>query len=332
LAKNIPTNNGDEKLDALARSLAEPMPRRRALRLLVAGFFGLVVTSGRPKRADAKGQGCGPRPKITYCSKGTVCGTEGLPNKWGQTGCIKHCCYDENNGVCCAGKVDVHGNAKGNCCNKGFTCGGDSGELCICNGTIDSKTGFCDCPPERVCGSGCCKEGAQYLECDCSKLKALQIELRNATHLQEAFRNKIPELRGKGKDSSQSAFETFAKGEARRGLESIPGYKGPLYVEYYPWGRGLSEDADRSMYKPAELCRMIDSSAKDLTEAKKASACAGIGAALQAHENWHISFCTTIGFLPYEEMHGADRAQEEVEAYGAQIKVLRDILDHLGCS
>jgi hypothetical protein len=160
-------------------------------------------------------------------------------------------------------------------------------------------------------------------ECGCSNLKVLQIELRNAIRLQEAFRNKIAELRTMGKGASTIAVKQFAEGEAQRGLEPIPNYKGPQHVDYYPSGRGLSEDADRSKYKPAELCRMIDSSATDLAEAKKASACAGIGAALQAHENWHINFCTTIGFKPYEEMHGADRAQEEVEAYGAQIVVLR---------
>jgi hypothetical protein len=161
------------------------------------------------------------------------------------------------------------------------------------------------------------------VECGCRNLKTLQIELRNALHLQQAFRNKIPELREKGKDSSQSAFEAFAKGEARLGLESIPDYKGPLAVEYYPWGRWHGEDPDLSKKTAAVLCQMLESSAKDLREAKEASACAGIAAALQAHEDWHIKFCTTIGFRPYEEMHGADRAQEEVEAYDKQIAVLR---------
>ena len=160
-------------------------------------------------------------------------------------------------------------------------------------------------------------------ECGCSNLKTLQIELRNALHLQQAFRNKIPELSAKGKDSSQSAFEAFAKGDARRGLESIPDYKGPLAVEYYPWGRWHSEDPDLSKKKSAVLCQILESSAKELREAKEASACAGIAAALQAHEDWHINFCTTMGFKLYEEMHGADRAKEEAEAYGAQVAVLQ---------
>jgi hypothetical protein len=165
---------------------------------------------------------------------------------------------------------------------------------------------------------------AAQAECNnCSHLNVLQIELRNALRLQQAFRNKIPELRAKGKDSSQSAFEAFAKGEAQRGLEEIPNYKGPKHVDYYPWGRWHSEDPSISKLTADSLCRMLDSSAKELKEAKEASACAGIAAALQAHENWHINFCTTIGFKPYEEMHAADRAQEEVEAYGAQIEVLR---------
>ena len=37
------------------------------------------------------------------------------------------------------------------------------------------------------------------------------------------------------------------------------------------------------------------------------------------------------GFVAFRDMHGADRAQEEVEAYGAQVKVLREIIARIRC-
>lgn len=165
-------------------------------------------------------------------------------------------------------------------------------------------------------------------ECDCSNLEVLQIELRNAIRLQQAFRNKIPELRAKGTDSSQNALKVFAEGEARRGLESIPDYKGPKEFDYVTWG----SNQRTFNFKKEELCRMADSAKTELDKAVAASACDGIGEALRAHEQVHEKLCLSIGYPPYVAMHGADRAQEEVEAYGAQIAVLRaeiaKVLEH----
>ena len=172
---------------------------------------------------------------------------------------------------------------------------------------------------------------AAVAECDCGNLETLQIELRNALRLQQAFRNKIPELRGMNRPTSQNALQVFAKGEARRGFEPIPDYKGPAEVDYYPVGRGLHADTNLSSRKD-DLCRRDATSESALKEAKEKSACVGIGAATQAHEDFHANFCRRVGFVPYEAMHGADRAQEEVEAYGAQIAVLRaeiaKVLEH----
>ncbi len=169
---------------------------------------------------------------------------------------------------------------------------------------------------------------AAQAECDCKDIKALQAELRNATRLQQAFRNKIPELRKMGKAESTIALKQFAEGEARRGLEPVPGYNGPSEVDYHPWGRDLY-DPTGTKHSAQKLCSMSSSAAATLDAAVAASACPGIGRALRAHEAVHLIFCVTIGFFPYEEMHAADRAQEEVEAYTAQIKVLREILDSL---
>src|SRR5262249_16642739 len=146
--------------------------------------------------------------------------------------------------------------------------------------------------------------------------------LRNAIKLQEAFRNKATELRALGKGASSIALKQFAEGDARRGLEAIPGNKGPSEVDYIPWGRDLY-DAAGNKYSAEKLCSMTPSSIGALELAIKFSECPGIGEALRAHEKTHINFCQKIGFLPYEDMHGADRAMEEVEAYGAQITALR---------
>jgi hypothetical protein len=173
---------------------------------------------------------------------------------------------------------------------------------------------------------------AAQAECDCSNLKVLQIELRNAIQLQQNFRNKIADLRGMNQPTSQNALQVFAKQDALRGHIKVPGYNGPDHVDYYPFGRDLHADTDLSRYTSAQLCRMADSAAKVLDEAKQKSACAGIATATQAHEDFHISYCQRIGYANYEAMHGADRAQEEVEAYGVEIAVLRaeiaKVLEH----
>ena len=168
-------------------------------------------------------------------------------------------------------------------------------------------------------------------ECDCSHLKTLQIELRNAIRLQQAFRNKIAELRTMNGDSAQVALKVFAEGEARRGLEAVPGYKGPSEFDYSPWGEN-----QRTFNFPTErLCGMSDSAKVKLDQAVAASACDGIGKALRAHEGVHGNMCRSIGYKAYLGMHGADRAQEEVEAYEAQIKVLRaeiaKVLERAAC-
>ena len=169
-------------------------------------------------------------------------------------------------------------------------------------------------------------------DCGCSNLDVLQIELHNAIQLQQAFRNKIPALRTMNQPTSGSALKSFAANEARRGLKVITDYHGPKEVDYYNHGSSLSDPLHPpSTWSQEDLCRPEKSAADTLASAVNASACAGIGAALEAHEAWHRSFCMRIGFVPYFNMHGADRAQEEVEAYDAQIKVLRDIIEHLNC-
>ena len=167
-------------------------------------------------------------------------------------------------------------------------------------------------------------------QCDCSHLKALQAELRNAIRLQQAFQNKMAELRAMGREASQAALAQFAKGEARQGLEPVPGYKGPSEFDYDSYGRSLW-DRESTKHSNEELCAMSPYAMTQLIATTAAAACPGIGYAIRAHEEVHVNFCRRVGFKPYEDMHGADRAQEEAEAYGAQIKVLQDTIAKLHC-
>src|SRR5882762_1918330 len=106
-------------------------------------------------------------------------------------------------------------------------------------------------------------------ECACKDLKTLKIELRNALRLEQAFSNKIPELRTMNGDSAQGALKVFAEGEARRGLEQIPNYKGPSEFDYSPWGQN-----QRTFNFPTEqLCAMSDSAKMKFDQAVAASAC-----------------------------------------------------------
>jgi hypothetical protein len=160
-------------------------------------------------------------------------------------------------------------------------------------------------------------------ECDCHKLEVLQIELRNALHLQQAFRNKIAELRTMNVSTSKSALDKFAKEEAPRVQEPVPGYKGPKAFDYVSWGDAHTDPDHPGNHTDAELCAFSEDASDLFNRAKQASGCAGIAAALEAHEQVHINTCLRIHYRPYLTMHGADRAQEEVDAYGAQIAVLR---------
>ncbi len=158
-------------------------------------------------------------------------------------------------------------------------------------------------------------------ECDCTNLAVLQAELRNALRLQAAFRGQIATLRGMGEGASQGALQSFAAGAARSGLEAVPGGQ-QGEVDYVPFGQDVAVDRLGS-FTNDRLCAMRPTSAAALDTAVRAAACDGIGRSLRAHEAVHVAMCRGIGYRAYLGMHGADRAAEEAEAYGAQITALR---------
>ena len=159
-------------------------------------------------------------------------------------------------------------------------------------------------------------------ECDCSNLKTMQTELRNAIRLRQNYQNEVAVLRQMSHDTSQNAFQQFAKGDAAKaGTEPIPGYKGPDSFTYTARGYNMGSNPN---FSAAEQCEMSPGTKMDFEKVLAAAACAGIARAVQAHEQVHINSCIRAGgYLAYVGRHGADWAQEEVEAYAAEIGALR---------
>jgi hypothetical protein len=177
-------------------------------------------------------------------------------------------------------------------------------------------------------------------ECDCSKLKALQLELRNALRLQQAMRNKIPELRALDPTKSSTEYKRFTENDARRGLEPVPDYDKLSKADqaalsqfnFDVKGFALSDPTHPPReWTEERLCSLTTSAELAFTRVKELAACKGIAAALQAHEDVHTRTCLR-GFVAFFNMNGAQRAQDEVDAYGAQIAVLRaeiaKVLEH----
>ena len=157
-------------------------------------------------------------------------------------------------------------------------------------------------------------------ECDCSNLKGLQAALRDAIRLRQNYQNEVSVLRGMDLVPSQNAFNTFAAGKgpgtARAGMPD----QGTETFNYT--GRGQNFYGNR--HPASEECEMTEQTKKDYERMLDKAACAGIAHALQAHEEFHIQKCVSLGnWEAYLNTHGADKAQEEVDAYGAEIAVLR---------
>ncbi len=158
--------------DDLARNLASPMPRRRAVYVLGAALITAAVPGIRPQRAEAGTLALGKFSADAPCSGfgGKFCGF--AVNGGYNIGC---CGSQTVPFVCCN-----HNKEAGSwCCPAGYTCGpgyklGSAPQgakpNCICDGVEcgnrccpDGKqcdSGECvDCTEEHKCGSSCCKRG-----------------------------------------------------------------------------------------------------------------------------------------------------------------------------
>ncbi len=134
-------------LDDLARTLAEPMPRRGALQTLGAALAVATVPALRPRRAAA-GVATGSATCPFTCDPPTVAC---CVDRGGSKGIHGGGCRDAK-GSCCAG-TDAAGEAVSWHCPENYSCG--------TFGTAKQCT--TGCPPERSGCGLCCAKG-QY--CD----------------------------------------------------------------------------------------------------------------------------------------------------------------------
>lgn len=138
--------------DDLARSLAQPTSRRRALRIMGAAALAATVPALRPARARATPPDCTGKCKA---NEGALCQAD-LPT------CTPYVCCPAPY-TCCAGP------ASATCCEPGCTCGDDGRGFKACQNCPRCKGGYFECgtgccPPGTTCagkGSGyhCCAEG-----------------------------------------------------------------------------------------------------------------------------------------------------------------------------
>ncbi|MDQ2977496.1 MAG: hypothetical protein M3R69_19045 [Acidobacteriota bacterium] len=157
-------------------------------------------------------------------------------------------------------------------------------------------------------------------ECDCHNLEDLQLELRNAITLQQRFRGKIADLEKMSAESAAMEYARFAE-TAGRGLPQV-GKGEPAAIDYTSRGDTISPD-DQGHVKGERLCERSTNAELELNKFDQQAACAGIAAAVRAHEDYHKAECTRLSYASYRDKHAANRAREEVEAYGVQIAALR---------
>lgn len=136
----------DRLFDELARSLARPVPRRSALRLLGGALVAAALPALRPSPARALALDddpcptCADRPGTLPCCVRLSATTARVAV--GQ-------CYSVAKEQCCVGASAYDGKPTAWICAKGQTCGADGERLCL------------GCPTgQAACGSICCDEGA----------------------------------------------------------------------------------------------------------------------------------------------------------------------------
>lgn len=144
----------ESQLDQLARTLAEPMPRRRALRLAGMALVAAAVPGLRPRTALA---GCGPdTPCSSLCHVPPHiggCGVEGSTGCGSQINCrLSGGCMVAGD-TCCRGGNGATEDAW--ICPKNYRCG--TSRNTPCNGGVCGC--IAPCPPKYQCGDSCCKNG-----------------------------------------------------------------------------------------------------------------------------------------------------------------------------
>jgi hypothetical protein len=127
-------------VDDLARQLAAPMPRRRALALAGGALMTMAFPSLRPAGAMAAVTSCGALGCSGKCCSAT---------DWSVPGLQGVCCGESD--VCCSGahRASDPDHTYGWCCPEGQACGEELGD---CKASCKA--------PSFECGQHCCNEDA----------------------------------------------------------------------------------------------------------------------------------------------------------------------------
>lgn len=136
--------------DELARTLAAPMPRSRAVRLLAGSLVAAALPLARPGLEGA----IAGSVRAAKCDDPGTCGNPLFPKVCGcdfLAGCYRDCCAPDE--TCCK-RPNPNGGGppcEKACCPKGTRCGDPAAGEPVC-------VKACEGTP---CGSGCCEDG-QY--------------------------------------------------------------------------------------------------------------------------------------------------------------------------
>jgi hypothetical protein len=181
-----------ELLDGLARSLAEPMPRRRALRVLTVTLAGAML-SGRAVMTAAATDSAGcPNPGDLFCggcenvnglNYGDVCCPGPDASRYwecdckkgpgGYNGCKRKTGCDVSCGSGCCDSTTEHCCPSGYCFPKESACCGNgacaAGTHCChaftAYGELKSGVGALCCPDGwECCGTRCCAPGTHCID------------------------------------------------------------------------------------------------------------------------------------------------------------------------
>jgi hypothetical protein len=160
------------------------MPRRRAMRIMLAGVAGATLPGWRPARAFARraqclapSTPCGNRccPGDTFCADAAsesccATGTTFCPpvatNPFSGTCCDPGATCNSATGTCCDAGLTPCGKA---CCGRGTVCGDPTKNLCCPEGAV-------------ACGTTCCPPGASCANADielCCKARSKPCEGKN---------------------------------------------------------------------------------------------------------------------------------------------------------
>lgn len=156
---------GEKLLDELARALAEPLPRRRALRLIGSALVA-VSFPGAARAAGARGRRaadpiCGVGVKLVKCGSNWCCPEDVCKSVGGIYGCYE-CPKHRKCGKlgCCP--------ARSECCINTDREPNDPYRRVCCKLPNTCQAGVCRCPngKESCTGAGCCKETQKCSLCN----------------------------------------------------------------------------------------------------------------------------------------------------------------------